>query len=77
MGVKWVCDMINSDDNVLTIEDFKEKYFTPQITDFYGLRNATVEKWPQIKNTINISPRPILPKELKIIFKDKKGSQDM
>ena len=76
-GITCIGDVLNEDGTILTYDEFTEKYFTPQFTVFYGLRNQLISTWPQLRNFNNKLHLPMFPLELKIILKSKKGSQDI
>ena len=77
-GISIISHLMNSDGQYMGYEEFCNIYdFKPPVTQYYGLRNAIIKSWPFIRNIRILPCRPVIPKLITVLNKNKKGCRDM
>ena len=77
-GIILISHLMNRNGQYMIYEEFCYTYeFRPPITQYYGLRNSIAKNWPFIRNIGIIPFRPVIPKMISVLNKNKKGCRDI
>ena len=78
-GIWTVNDLIDNQGNIMSFQDFQQTYsLRPMFLQFYGI-TLTVKKWLHYTgvNVHEKNPQPLMPFNIGLFLKSKKGSKDM
>ena len=77
-NITFVYDLFDLHGNILTFDDFREKFnVNICFTTYFGIKRAIFKAWPSLKDGSEIEQLPIMPHYLQCLLHDDKGTHSI